>query len=186
MNSQIDDSERKLQGDTNREEYARLMRRYESFKRDEQSLQRELEATKMDPKKARERLLEKVREDTEAIKVSLYHNCPSRGIILNEARTISVMQDLDSELSKLKENIESKRKISQELTQDIESRKVDAGDSQKYETLYKRDQEMTEFIDRFPEMRDKELSEQSKTKETVVALLEHISNGINREVNMPE
>eukprot|EP01138_Halocafeteria_seosinensis_P008430 gb/GECG01008615.1/.p1 GENE.gb/GECG01008615.1/~~gb/GECG01008615.1/.p1 ORF type:complete len:393 (+),score=94.45 gb/GECG01008615.1/:1-1179(+) len=162
LNSQIDQYEQQLQGDKNREEYARLMRRYESLKRDEQAYQRELEATNMDPQQARQRLLDKVKEDTETIK------------------------ELDNELASLRESVESKKKISQELSQDIEARKGDAGDSQKYETLYKRDQEMTEFIDRFPEMRDKELSEQSKTKETVVALLEHISTGINREANMPD
>jgi hypothetical protein len=30
-------------------------------------------------------------------------------------------------------------------------RKNESGDSQKYEVLYKRDQEMTEFIDKFEE-----------------------------------
>ena len=39
-------------------------------------------------------------------------------------------------------------------------RRGEAGDSAKYEMLFKRDQEMTEFIDRFPDMRDKEVGEQ--------------------------
>lgn len=43
------------------------------------------------------------------------------------------------------------------------------------------DQEMTEFIDRFAEMREKEAAEQRRTQETIVALLEHISEGMDRE-----
>lgn len=45
-----------------------------------------------------------------------------------------------------------------ELTSDIEERRGDAGDAAKYELLFKRDTEMTEFIDRFEELRDKEAS----------------------------
>jgi hypothetical protein len=47
-----------------------------------------------------------------------------------------------------------------ELTAEIEGRRGEAGDANKYEVLFKRDQEMTEFIDRFPDMRDKEVSGQ--------------------------
>ena len=35
--------------------------------------------------------------------------------------------------------------------------KTDSGDSAKYELLFKRDQEMTEFIDRFEEVKEKEV-----------------------------
>ena len=44
---------------------------------------------------------------------------------------------------------------------------------------------MTEFIDRFPETRDKEVMEQRRIQTTVAALLEHISEGIERERSMP-
>lgn len=45
-----------------------------------------------------------------------------------------------------------------ELTGDIEERRGEAGDSAKYELLFRRDQEMTEFIDRFEELKRKEVS----------------------------
>lgn len=39
-----------------------------------------------------------------------------------------------------------------DLTTDMADRKnADSGDTQKYEVLYKRDQEMTEFIEKFEE-----------------------------------
>jgi hypothetical protein len=47
--------------------------------------------------------------------------------------------------------------------------------------LFKRDQEMTEFIDRFNEMRDRETAEQKRMQDTVVGLLEHISESLDRE-----
>ena len=40
---------------------------------------------------------------------------------------------------------------------------------------------MTEFIDRFGEMRERESAEQRRMQETIVALLEHISEGMDRE-----
>ena len=40
---------------------------------------------------------------------------------------------------------------------------------------------MTEFCDRFGDMREKEVAEQRRMQETIVALLEHISEGLDRE-----
>ena len=72
-----------------------------------------------------------------------------------------------------------------DLDTDIEERKGESGDSQKYEMLFQRDQEMTSFIDSFEKRKQDEMSEQSKTQETIVALLEHISRGLQREGSMP-
>jgi len=44
-----------------------------------------------------------------------------------------------------------------DLAADIDERKGDSGERDKYELLFKRDQEMTEFIDRFEETREKEV-----------------------------
>ena len=38
---------------------------------------------------------------------------------------------------------------------DLEERKDESGDSQKYEKLYQRDREMSEFIDTFPAQKTK-------------------------------
>jgi phage regulator Rha-like protein len=70
---------------------------------------------------------------------------------------------------------------SQEATAEIEERRGEAGDSSKYEMLFKRDQEMTEFIDRFNEMRDRESAERKRMQDTIVGLLEHISESMDRE-----
>ncbi|RYG52598.1 hypothetical protein EON66_09615 [archaeon] len=72
-----------------------------------------------------------------------------------------------------------------DITTDIEERRNEASDGAKYELLLKRDQEMTEFIDRFGELHEKEVAEQKRMHNTVVALLEHISEGMEREKVMP-
>jgi intraflagellar transport protein 74 len=131
------------------------------LKRERDGLDEELSNNRLDPADARERLLAKVKDDN--------------------ARILA----LDKELKSLEEDIAAKKKISADLTADIEERKNDSGEREKYELLFKRDQEMTEFIDRFQETKEKELTEQRKLQNTVSALLEHISEGMEREKSMP-
>lgn len=45
---------------------------------------------------------------------------------------------------------------------------------------------MTEFIDRFPEIKDRESGEHRRMQNTIVQLLEHISEGVERETSMPD
>ena len=54
----------------------------------------------------------------------------------------------------------------------------DAGDVAKYELLVQRDKEMTAFMDKFEETRENLLNDQQKAKDMIVALLEHISRGV--------
>lgn len=44
-----------------------------------------------------------------------------------------------------------------EVTAELEERRGEAGDSAKYELLFRRDQEMTEYIDRYPELKEREV-----------------------------
>ena len=73
----------------------------------------------------------------------------------------------------------------QDLAQDMEERKGQAGNTKKYEVLYKRDKEMTEFIDAFDSTRTAALNGQKHAQDQIVALLEHISKGLERQHNMP-
>jgi intraflagellar transport protein 74 len=182
LNAQVEASEAALKRDRVRDEYAILEKRVAYLKREKASLDEEMAATRLDPAQARERLLAKVKEDNVR------------------------MQVVDKELKQLEEENAARRKTIAELKADTDERRGEAGDSAKYELLFKRDQEMTEFIDRFDEMKDKEvsesaelaqalyarhdlfvlqLSEQNRVQNTIVALLEHISEGMDREKNMP-
>jgi hypothetical protein len=86
---------------------------------------------------------------------------------------------------------------------------VSQDEAAKYELLFKRDQDMTAFIDKFDEVlvlsalnssagastylflslssqtRDGVLAEQSQAKAIVVALLEHISRSVDESSHMP-
>lgn len=54
------------------------------------------------------------------------------------------------------------------------------------EVLQKRDQEMTEFIERFDQTKDEALVDQKSARTTIVGLLEHISQGLDAQHHIPE
>jgi predicted RNase H-like nuclease (RuvC/YqgF family) len=81
-----------------------------------------------------------------------------------------------------KDEIERLRKTLSELENSVED---DSEEGKKYELLQKRDQEMTSFMDSFDESRSGILREQEELKSVIVALLEHISKGIDESTNMP-
>jgi intraflagellar transport protein 74 len=161
LNAQIEQGEGELRRDRVRDEYALAEKRLTLLKRERASLEQEMAATRLNPAEARDKLLAKVKEDNARI------------------------QALDKQLRAVEEAAAARRKAIAEVTSEIEERRGEAGDSAKYEVLFKRDQEMTEFIDRFPEMRDREQAEQRRMQNLVTALLEHCSEGIERERSMP-
>ena len=63
--------------------------------------------------------------------------------------------------------------------------KTDAHPRARYEVLFKRDKEMTDFIDKFPEEKEKELASQATSQKMVVDLLNHISQDLARQHNLP-
>lgn len=54
------------------------------------------------------------------------------------------------------------------------------------EVLQKRDKEMTEFMDKFNQTRDEALSDQTAARSTIVAVLEHISTGLESQHHIPD
>jgi len=161
VNAAIESAEEALRRDRSRDEHAALGRRVAALARERASLAGELEATRLDPAAAREALLGRVREDN--------------------ARLAA----LDRQLAAAEDANAERRRAVAELAAEIEERRGEAGDSAKYEALFKRDQEMTEFIDRFPDTRAREAAEQRAAGDRIVALLEHIAEGVAREGAMP-
>jgi len=95
------------------------------------------------------------------------------------------LDSLSQDLQSVEENNMKLKKVLSDLNTDLAERKSEGGDSQKYDVLFERDKEMTAFIDAFEETRQKELDERTKIQETVVGLLEHISEGLGRTGAMP-
>eukprot|EP00941_MAST-03F_sp_MAST-3F-sp1_P000985 g985.t1 len=144
-----------------RNEFDAATRNLKRLRREQSDLQEEAEAMLLDPADAREYLLKKVKSSSNAIKRA------------------------DERLAQLEEENEANERTLQELTTDIEERRGENNDSHKYEVLFQRDKEMSEFIENFDELKKKELKDQEKTKNMIVALLEHISRDLNRKNNMP-
>lgn len=152
-------AEAAVEGDRFRREYETLEKKVSRLRRDQGNLREELAAVRMDPDEARERMLTKVKADK------------------------SRLEKMDANLRRAEEDIVRNRKVLADLTSDLAERRGESGaatDSKKYEVLFERDREMTGFIEGYPATKEREQQEQSKIQTTVVALLEHISEGLAR------
>ncbi|CAE7438925.1 IFT74 [Symbiodinium sp. KB8] len=161
LNSAIASAEAQLSADTHREEAALLERKLEHLRRDEEELAGELDSAALDPGAARSKLLGKVKADNAAI------------------------QEMDKELRTKREALARARATAKELREDVERRSGDGGEGQKYEALFAKDQQMTQFIDSFPAAKAKEEAAHAQAQDTIVALLEHISGEVEREQALP-
>lgn len=52
--------------------------------------------------------------------------------------------------------------------------------------MKKRDQEMTDFIEKFDQTREEALADQRAARSTIVGLLEHISQGLEAQHHIPD
>lgn len=161
MKSNLTKLENRVRHDTWRGEFSNLERRLEDRKEELEMLEQEFEAMSLDPQAAREYLLKRVRYFSESIK------------------------ETEKKIKEAERENENNSQMLQDLTVDIEEREGKTQDSKKYEVLFQRDKEMTEFLERYPAMRKEQLEDQEKTKQMIVALLEHISTDLNRQTNIP-
>jgi len=144
---------------SHRKEFSTLERRYQSLRKDAESLDQELEIASRDPKEAHAQFVARVNNFKQAAK-----DLADKATALREenAQTRRALDDMDSNHSE-----------------------DDNGDAAKYELLVKRDQEMTAFMDKFDDTRSNVLSDQKTAKDMIVALLESISKGIEDSTSMP-
>jgi len=128
-----------------------------------QGLMEELEMSKLEPDEMQKRMLAKVRSDN------------------------SMAQQVDERVRQTKEEFRRVTQTVAELTADLAERN-NGGNSEKdkYEKLYARDREMTEFIDKFDAAKTELVAETEGTQARIVALLEHISQGLESEGSMPD
>lgn len=162
LTAAVDEAEARLRRDVHREEAAALDRKLATLQHESDQLQADLDNANVDPATARQKLLAKVKADSQEV------------------------QALDGELKELKQSVQYKRAIARQLDSDLQ-RRQDGGedDSAKYEQLFQRDAEMTEFIDRFPADSQKERAVVQRLRSTVAALLEHMSTDLERQHAMP-
>mmetsp|Transcript_21333 Transcript_21333/g.75175 ORF Transcript_21333/g.75175 Transcript_21333/m.75175 type:complete len:604 (-) Transcript_21333:508-2319(-) len=161
LNASIHDLEEQLRRDPWRDEYSRLEKAHARVSKELAAAREEAAEASLDPAEARERLLRKVKDDTAS------------------------MQRVDREVEEVKDEVRRLEKTAADLATDMEERKGEAGESHKYEVLYQRDQEMSEFIERFPETRKKEMEAKESIEQINVRLLEHMSKGLERQHHLP-
>ncbi|KAJ8606934.1 hypothetical protein CTAYLR_008637 [Chrysophaeum taylorii] len=145
------------------EAYDALSRKLARLEKDETNATEELAIWEIeDPKEALARLKQRIETQSKEVK------------------------SLDGVAKDLEEQIATTKKQIAELDAENEA---DGGraktEGEKYEKLRKRDEEMTEFIHSFDETKASTLEDQRQTQDTIVALLEHVSQGLEHENNMP-
>lgn len=144
------------------EEYEALSKRLNKLEKDHRNLSEELEI--WETKDSKE-LLDKLRARVEAQS--------------KETR------EAEAAVAAVREQTAAVEKQLRELDEDMNDRKAEADDKDKFDKLRQRDAEMTEFIDNFEENRAATLQDQQKTQDTIVALLEHMSQSLEHEHDMP-
>merc|ERR1719146_186218 len=96
------------------------------------------------------------------------------------------LADLSEQHSKLKEEIDSYKKQAQEMETDIHERKGESTDQHKYEILFSKDQEMSQFIEGFDEAKKEEEEQMQQKQRRIVQLLTETSKMIKRGDKLPD
>lgn len=164
LNGRIRQYESDEKSNSLRKEYLNLEKSYQTLKKDTDSLHEELEIANLDPKEAHTKFVARVNDFKQRTK--LY----------------------EDKVAKLKEEIVAGKKNLEELNNMGSGLSGDGNDDNeqaKYELLVKRDQDMTAFMESFPETRNGILEEQQSVQFVIVALLEHIGKGMEDSANMP-
>jgi intraflagellar transport protein 74 len=161
INQKVRAAEHELNRDQLRDEYHRLVNQVDRLDRERSTLEEEMRTSNMDPEQVRQLLLSKVKEDNAKI------------------------SQLESSLKTVNDEMGRMRRQIGDHEDQLEQRKSDEGTHQKYEVLFQRDQEMTQFIENYSETEKKGLQEQKDTQQVVVQLLEAMSKDLGRQNSMP-
>ena len=62
------------------------------------------------------------------------------------------------------------------MEQDLQESKGDAGEADKYDVLHKKDNEMTQFMQEFPELKEREAAQLVEFESRIPKILEHMSS----------
>jgi len=141
--------------------FQQLQKSIKAKRTEKQSLMDEANLVTMPPEEARASMLEKVKKDKAKLD-----------------QVTSMLESAEQEIMKHKKTL-------QLIDADLAERKGEGADTQKYEVLFERDREMTGFIDSFGTVKQTEMESQQKCQNTIVDLLKHISEGHQRDGQMP-
>jgi intraflagellar transport protein 74 len=117
-------------------------------------LEAQIEEAKLPPAEARKRLLKRVKTDNSAIKT------------------------LDKRLIKLRKLIENYKKDIKDMSEDLNNKKGEEAQKKKYDILYKKDKEMTNYIESFEDNRQRELKEIGEYENQILEILQNTSKNL--------
>jgi intraflagellar transport protein 74 len=145
------------------DEYTQLSKRRARLQKEERSLSEELAIWELtDPKEALVKLKRRVETQSKELK------------------------EYDGYSKDFRDRIISSQKQLTEILDELKERKGESGgDKDKYEKLRQRDDEMSSFIAQFEMTRSSTLKDQQQTQDTIIALLEHVSQGLEQQNSMP-
>merc|ERR1711920_301947 len=120
----------------------------------------------MDPEEARQTILDSVKRDKTKM----------QGIS-------QAIKDKRAMKTQLEEKI---KRIQHSLSDKKDNNDDDESERAKIQQMQTRQAEMSQFIENFADLKKKEVQSQNDTQGTIVALLEHISEQIDRKTSMPD
>merc|ERR1719407_276103 len=92
----------------------------------------------------------------------------------------------EKSFQELRDEIQRYKKQAQEMETDINERKGESTDQHKYEILFSKDQEMSQFIEGFDAAKKEEEEAMHQTQRNICQLLTGMSKVISREKSLPQ
>lgn len=154
VNGRLNAVEGRLRSDVLRTRYQQLIGVRKELSERLDGLEKEVRQCSMSIPEQRDLLLTKVKTD-------------NAEIVAAEKRN----QELKLENEKLRAQI-------REVTADAQERKDEGSDQQKYEILFTKDQEMTQFIEGFDQSKQEEENKMKAKQDSIIRILENISKSL--------
>merc|ERR1719398_673065 len=125
----------------------------------------------------------KLKEEADTLKLSIPEQ---RELLVSKVREENAeIQAAEKTFGEIKKEIQRYKKQAQEMETDINERKGESTDQQKYEMLFSKDQEMSQFIEGFDQNKRDEEEQMHDKQKRIVQLLTEMSKVISREKNLP-
>lgn len=161
VNALLAKADAQLKSDTLRQRSHHLKKERGSLLKKKEELELQTNESNLSFPEARERLIQRIKQDN-----------------------AEVLQ-LEKLIADYRKTVETYERNIKELEQDLQESKTESNDTDKYEVLHKKDNEMTAFMQEFPELRDKEAAQLKDFEMRIPKLLEHMSSQIARSTALP-
>lgn len=160
INLKLTQSEAKIRTDVMKQKAHYLREQKKSLFSKKEDLEAQTNEQNLSFPEARERLLNRVKSDNAEVTAA------------------------EKRMAEVKKAIENYKRQIEEMEADLREQGTDEN-IKKYEILYQKDQEMTQFIEAFEPAKQTEMAQTKSLQENIVALLESSSEYLERRDNLP-